>query len=144
MGVSIVALLTLLGSFGLGFLFLLFVALSAVGGGEVGGEASGYWWLASPFIVATLFLALYAFFLSIVMFVGVRSRLLWYASVLFWIVTAVFFILLESRLNLFGAAHYWGIRGWFLFASPYICSIGCLAYFQTPRVKEYFHILKVR
>ena len=133
MGVSIVALLTLLGSFGLGYLLLLWIGL--------GGVASlwSVW-----FVLVTLLLGLCAFFLSIVMFIGVRSRLVWYASVLFWIVTAVFFILLESRLNLFGAAHYWGIRGWFLLASPYICCIGSLAYFQTLTVKEYFHILRVR
>lgn len=137
---SIVALLTLLGSFGLGFLFLIWIAAGAVGGGEVGGAMS--WWSA-PGVVVTLFLALYAFLLSIVMFIQVRSRLLWYASVLFWLAIAVFFTLLDSYRNPF-APQYWGIRGWFLFASPFIYSVGCLAYFQTLRVKEYFHIQKAQ
>jgi hypothetical protein len=155
--VSIVATLTLLSSFGLGSLFLTWLVLGAVGGaGGFGGGTS--WWSANPFIVVTLFLAFYAFFLSIVMFIRVRSRLLWYASVLFWIVIAVFFILWDSllllrialtingnsNLNLIGAWQYGDIQGRFLFVSPFIYSIGCLVYFQTLRVKEYFHIRKLR
>jgi hypothetical protein len=156
-GVSIVATLTLLGSFGLGSLFLIWIMLGAVGG--AGGFSPGAsWWSANPFIVVALFLAFYAFSLSIVMFTRVRSRLLWYASVLFWIVIAVFFILWyslllsgvaltingNSNLNLTLAWQYGGLLGRGLFTSPFIYSTGCLAYFQTLRVKEYFHILKVR
>ena len=157
MGVSIVATLPLLGSLGLGSLFLTWILLGTVGGaGGFSPEAS--WWSANPFIVVTLFLALYAFFLSIVMFLRVKSRLLWHASVLFWIAIAVFFVLWyslllsgvalaingNSNLNLTYAWQYGGTLGGSLFISPFIYSIGCLAYFQTLRVKEYFHILKVR
>ncbi|HML02908.1 MAG TPA: hypothetical protein VK487_05990 [Candidatus Bathyarchaeia archaeon] len=135
-GVSIVATLTLLSSLGLGSLFLTWILLGAVGGaGGFSGGAS--WWPANPFIVVTLFLAFYAFFLSIVMFIRVRSRLLWYASVLFWIVIAVFFILWDSlllsgvaltingnsNLNLIGLWQCGGILGGSLLMSPFIYAI---------------------
>lgn len=146
LGVTRVAILTLLGSGACFMFFLLNFGLLFVGGS--GAAAMG--WVAPPLysimlsypsIPISFILSVYAFFLSIAMF-NSTSKYVWYASTLLWLMTIAFF-------------SWWGVAPeycvvWRAMGVVYIiivgtllplaCSIGCLIYFQTARVKDYFKI----
>ena len=146
LGVTSVATLTLLGSGACFMFFLLNCGLLLVGGS--GANALG--WVAPPLysimlsypsIPISFILSVYAFFLSIAMFKS-TSKYVWYASTLLWLMTIASF-------------SWWGVAPeycvvWRAMGVVYIiivgtllplaCSIGCLIYFQTARVKDYFKI----
>jgi len=143
LGVTRVAILTLLGSGACFMFFLLNCGLLFVGGGSGGLVVPPLYslMLSYPSIPISFILSVYAFFLSIAMFSS-TSKYVWYASTLLWLMTIAFF-------------SWWGVAPeycvvWRAMGVVYIiivgtllplaCSIGCLIYFQTARVKDYFKI----
>jgi len=149
LGVTLVAILTLLSSLVLFLLFGLCMALAGLGRGS--GPYPIDWLnyiLGNPLIPISAFLSAYAFFLSIGMF-SQRKRYVWYASELFWVITIAFF-------SWWGYYIVWRYLGeWFsdsravygyqygmiiVTLLPLAYGIGCLIYFQTARVKDYFHL----
>jgi hypothetical protein len=151
-GVTLIAVLTLLGS---GALFLLFVTSSlvlVVGGPGSGGFDWLYVMLHYPTVPVSLILSVYAFFLSICMFV-LTSKYVWHASVLFWLVSLVFFSWWsygiwrnvglsynENGSTTWELVYAWQYEIVLVTLLPFVYSIGCLLYFQTAKVKNYFRI----
>jgi len=149
LGVTLVAILTLLSSFALFLLFGFYMLLAVVGGPHTVDWL--YWILINPPIPVSVFLSAYAFFLSISMF-SQTKRYVWYASVLFWLMTIAFF-------SWWGYSFVWRyLEEWFsdsravyayqyeiiiVTLLPLAYSIGCLIYFQTARVKDCFKIKTV-
>ena len=146
LGVASVATLTMLGSAAYFLFFSLNCVLLLVGGSAVavfGLVVPPLYslMLSYPSIPISFILSVYAFFLSIAMSKS-TSKYVWYASTLLWLMTIAFF-------------SWWGVAPeycvvWRVFPVVYIiivgtllplaCSIGCLIYFQTARVKDYFKI----
>lgn len=134
-----VAILTLLSSGALFMLFVMNVGLLFVGGSVAGvGVNWLYVMLSYPSIPVSFILSVYAFFLSIVMF-SRTSKYVWYASMLLWLTTIAFSSWWEYSVVWNYVFHYLGHFTLF----PLACSIGCLIYFQTARVKDYFKIKTV-
>lgn len=148
LGLSIVAVLTLLSSFAL---FMLFVTgnLLAVVGGEFQRVDWFYWWTANPSIPISLFLAVYAFSVSICLFM-LRTRTVWYASVIFWAITLLFFLWWGYMISWRHIGEWltfpMSLYTFYLFGeviitlAPLLYSIACLTYFQTRRIRNYFHL----
>ena len=152
-GVIIVAVLTLFASFGLVFLSLVLFFLNFVGGAFASAGA-GPWidlqnmYVLFPPLFALLF-ALFSFIASILMLAGVRSKHMWYAMVVFW-------ILLFAFCSWWGYTFVWySLGAMFLPVAqiyPYMIvamlvpliplayCLSCLLYFQKLKVKKYFHV----
>jgi hypothetical protein len=150
LGVTLVAILTLLSSAALFLLFGFYMLLASVGGPHTVDWL--YWIFANPPIPVSIFLSAYAFSLSIGMF-SRTSKYVWYASILFWLVTLVFFSRWDYTIwrNVGLSYNEDGSSTWQLVYSwqyttiigtllPLAYSIGCLIYFQTARVKDHFKI----
>ena len=149
LGVTILAILTLLSSFALFLLFGLYMLLAAVGGPHTVDWL--YWILANPPIPVSIFLSAYAFFLSISMFIQ-TTRYVWYASILFWLMTMVFFSWwgysvvwrnLEYWFSNVRAVYAYQYEEIIVTLLPFVYGVGCLIYFQTSKIKDYFHIQKM-
>jgi hypothetical protein len=147
-GVTIVAALTLLSSFTLAFLFLVFWALSVVGMGSGLPLVLGN----LPFYLPLLF-ALFSFTSSIAILSGATTKRLWYGLLAYWITLVPFFVWAYTYM---GAWYYMfyleGGEAWFSWYNllsyarilflpvPFIYAVGCSVYFLTKTPRTYFHV----
>jgi len=152
-GVTLVAILTLLSSGALFMLWVMSNVLLVVGGPYGGGSIDWlYVMINYPAIPISFILLVYAFFLSIGMF-KLRTKYVWYASILFWLVTLVFFSWWgyniwrnvglsynEDGSSTWQLVYSWQYETIIVTLLPLAYSIGCLAYFQTQKIKDYFHL----
>ena len=143
--VIIVSVLTLVASFFLASLSLLLFFLNFGGIAFAGGGPSLA--LHTPFVLFPPLFAFFGFAASIVLFVGVHSKLVWRVMVAFWGTLFVYMLW-------WGYAFVWhNIPEWFssnnqvylwqygALAIPFVplaYSLGCLVYFQKANVKTYF------
>jgi hypothetical protein len=147
-GVTIVAVLTLLSSFALAFLFLIFWAVSVVGM----GPGLPLTFSNLPFYLSLLF-AFFAFACSIAIISRATSKYLWYSSLAYWIALSAYFVWAYTYMRVWQYMFYLeGGQAWFswynilsyariaLLPLPFIYAIGCLAYFLTKNPREYFHV----
>jgi hypothetical protein len=145
-GVTIIAVLTLLTSLTLGFIFLITVAVSCVGMG------SGLP-LTLPFLPYYLpsFLGLFAFVSSFLLLGEIRSRFLWCFMIAYWVVLFMYFVWAYTSTNILAWMYYVGgplstPYGWYsvlritLLPTPFIYAIGSPIYFFTKKPREYFHV----
>lgn len=151
LGVNIVAWLTLFCSLVLFFVFFTGMILAGVGGWP-GPEPHPFDWtsymLAIPIIPASLVLSGCAFLVSMGMFttsIGTSSawqKYVWYASILFWIITFIFFSWWSYGFwRKVGIPYYgWEYAEVMSPLLPLAYSIGCLIYFQNASIKDYFMI----
>jgi len=145
LGVFSIAVLTLLASLALAYFDLLLTLLYFVGGefSTEPGTLAAVLWTELPLIALTL----YAFILSIGLLV-LRSRIVYYSAIVFWAVLTPLFAdwgysqtwrnigTLIAQINKpFG---YYGLADIILSMVPLAYSIGCLTYFNTSKVKNYF------
>jgi len=152
-GVTLVGMLTLLSSGALFMLFGVSNALLFVGGPYGGGSIDWlYVMMNYPTIPVSFILLVYALFLSIAMF-RLATKYVWYASILFWLSILVFFSWWGCNIwrnigisyNEDGSSTWQIVYSWQYAAIiatllPLVYGIGCLAYFQTSRIKHYFHL----
>ena len=155
LGVSSTAVLMLLSSGGLFMLYFFNIILLAVGGaGNTGGIDWFYVVLHYPTIPLSLTFSVCAFFLSICSF-KLTTKYVWYASILFWLALLGFFcwwdFVVWTSIGLSSNEN--GTSTWILASDwqyeivmvtmlPLAYSVGCLVYFQTAKVKNYFKIKK--
>jgi len=140
-GVTIVAILTIIFGVALLFLFMLLLVLSAVGGPYPSGTSPQL-----PLIFyAPLILSVSAFAVSSGM-LG-RSRYAWYASMMFWIVFVLFFVWCYSFMGVWHWMFYLESGDWYrllsiarilALPSPFVYAVGCSIYFLTKTPREYF------
>lgn len=144
LGVTLAAILTLLNSVAFFSLFVFYMLLAAVGGPHTVDWL--YWIWVNPAIIVSAFLSAYAFSLSISMFIR-KTKHVWYASILFWLATLVFsswrvysiWKNIGLSYNEDGGST-WQLGTIIVTMLLLAYSIGCLIYFQTARVKDYFNI----
>lgn len=147
LGVTVVAILTLLSALVIGFLQLVLLAALSVGGP---GPGSGY--SPSPIILLYLsptILFVFALVVSHGQFRGGRKEF-WYTSIILWIIETVSFAWFYAATGYWSIAfvpiqgnawyQFLGIASVLLVPSPFFYSVGCLIYFQTARVKHYFNL----
>ena len=147
-GVTIVAALTLLSSFALTFLFLVFWAVSVVGMG------SGLPLVFSnlPFYLPLPF-ALFSFASSIAVLSGATTKHLWYGSLVYWIALFSYFVWAYTYMGVWRYMFYLeGGEAWFSWYNllsyarilflpvPFIYAVGCAIYFLTKTPREYFNV----
>ena len=134
-GVTIVGVLVLLGSFGLGLLSYLGFIWSIVGGFGVGVEPNA--WLLLIFLI---FFALAGLSLSIVVFQNVSSKYLWHALMAYWISLIVIALIQDSTNSYVVKLHRFApiFSIWYL--PTYVIPVGCIAYFLTRKPRQYFNI----
>ena len=147
-GVTVVAVMTLLSS---GALFLLYFVLTflLVGYGEGISFDWGYIVQQYPIIPVSLMFTVFAFFLSIAM-LTLASKYVWYASMLFWLMELPFFlwwaygIWMSVGVTTHGEPwqlqYDWQYQEIFATLIPFVYAVGCMIYYQTARVKEYFGV----
>jgi hypothetical protein len=140
-GVAIVAVLTLLSAVALFFFCLLLFALAGVGG-EGNAAAGGglpLWllaWLLPPFALAIL---------ALICAVGILAgtKYAWYTSIVLWTTLLIYFgpwaLMIDTKMSY---VYVYELETALATAAPLIYSVGCLAYFQTKRVKEYFGVYR--
>jgi len=145
-GVTLVATLTLLASFAVGFLALVSWAVSFVGSAGISISITTLGWFH---ILTPALMGLVGFIASIAMLVGNSQKLLWFAMVAFWFSLFAYFIWWDysvvwrfigdwfSRNRQVYAWQYEEILVTFL---PLVYSLGCIGYFQKSRVKKYFQM----
>lgn len=141
-GVTLVAVLTFLSSGALAFWFLLSIVL----GFGVGAEdnppipfANFLWSLLVGGYLNPLFLSIFAFVLSIAVFLG--RRFAWYGSIVLWILLLAYFGLFAVRIySQMGFTQGYEFQIALAALVPLIYAGACLLYFQTVRVKEYFGV----
>jgi hypothetical protein len=143
-GVTIVVSLTLLFGAVLFFIFMLFIALAAVGGPYSSGTP-----VQLPLIFyAPLLLSIFAFVLS--GRILAKARFAWHASIIFWIVLVLFFAWSYTFMGVWHWMFYLesGLA-WYKFLSaarilflpsPFFYAVGCSIYFLTETPREYFHV----
>ncbi len=139
-GVLVVSVVTLLSSVGLGYLTLLMFALQGVG---LFGNPNP---TLEPFYSVRLLIAalltLSSFVLPLIVFSGLRSKMLWQALVVTWVgvlvFVSVFFV--PMWIGFFGSQQSLIIRVEvaLAFALPFIYGLSCLSYFFTNAPKYYF------
>jgi len=153
LGVTLVAVLTLLSSGALWCLFMVNCTLLVVGGPY--GGASGDWLYTTihyPTITVTLVFLVYSFFLSICMFT-LTTKYVWYASILFWILLLSFFSSwaytvwrnIGTSYNQNGSTTWeityaWQYEAIMVTLLPFAYSIGCLTYFLKQKTMHYFNL----
>ena len=136
-GVTIVAVLTLLSAMALLFFCFILFVVSSVGGMSNAAAGGGLpvWLLAGilpPFALAIL---------ALIAAVGILNgaKYAWHASIVLWIVLLVYFgpyaLMIDTTLSF---VYVYELEIALATAAPLIYSVGCLAYFRTKRVKEYF------
>jgi hypothetical protein len=84
-----------------------------------------------------VFLTLSGFTLAI--FLSFGKPFVWYVANVYWIVLLVFYV--YSGIT-FATAGYWYSSSYILYCPPLAYSIGCILYFQTGRVRQYFHVIR--
>jgi hypothetical protein len=147
-GVDVVAILTLLSIFPLGMLFLLTLAVSAVGMGS-GLPLTWYnLWAYLP-----LLFGLFALISSILLLKGVRSRFLWGSLIAYWMVLFVYFVPFAVRIwSEYSTGENAGFRylatyqieSLIVVILPHVYAAACSAYFLvSKRVLRYFGLMKV-
>ena len=145
-GVIAIGILTLLASLFLGYFTLILILLHLVGGelATGSGTLTSLLWGELPFIALTL----YAFILSIALLAS-NSKIVYYSAIVFWVlITLLFAGLAYSELwkdlgNLLSEIRVFGYITLVLIVLsliPLAYSIGCLTYFNTSKVKEYFKV----
>ncbi len=147
-GVLVVGLLSLLSSFPLGLLALITLVLHFVGGAGLRIVITPLEWLP---ILTPAFLGLFAFVTSILLLVGTSSKYLWFAMIAFWVILLAFFACWDYTIWrsygldwIFrgGRLEVWNYTQIIVSLLPLAYGIGCLLYFQTAKVKQYFHVRK--
>ncbi len=139
LGVTVVAALTLLAALALGFLQMLVIGLSAVGGPP--SRPSGL----PPVLLLPVVGAFVSFALAIGQFDG--ERWAWYGSIGFWVVCLIVFGWFAYWIDFSQGVIFldrWGYFVWYSFIGflltlmPLIYAAGCITYFLTRRAKSYF------
>lgn len=153
LGITLVAILTLLSSGALFLLFMLSNVLLAVGGPYGGGGIDWFYVMIHyPALPISFILMVYALFLSIDM-LKLPTKRIWYASILFWLLILIFFSWwgygiwrnVGISYNEDGSSTWQLVYGWqyaeiIVTMLPLAYSIGCLAYFQTQKIRRHFHL----
>ena len=153
LGITLVAVLTLLSSGALWCLFMVNSILLVVGGPYGGGSSDWlYMTIHYPTITISFVLLVYAFFLSIGMF-KLTTKYVWYASILFWILLLSFFSgwtytvwrNIGISYNQDGSSTWeiiypWQYEAIMVTLLPFAYSIGCPAYFLTQKIMHYFNL----
>lgn len=147
-GVTIVAASTLLSSFALAFLFLVFWAASVVGMG------SGLPLVFSnlPFYVPLPF-AFFSFASSIAILSGANIKHLWYSLLAYWITLVPYFVWAYTYMGVWPYLFYLeGGEAWFSWYNllsyarilflpvPFIYAVGSSIYFLTKAPRDYFNV----
>jgi hypothetical protein len=148
-GLTIVAALTLLASFGLALLWWVLFFLNFVGMAFASSGVGLTITLGNVYVFFPALFALFSFAASILLLAGIHSTYLWYAMVMFWVLLFAFcawwgytFIwqslgpVFSPQSQIFG----WMIAIALIPLAPLTYSVGCLLYFQKRKVKNYFHV----
>jgi hypothetical protein len=136
-GVTIVAILTLLSAVALFFLCFMLFVVSSIGGMSNAAAGGGLplWLLA--WILSPLALAILALITAVGILNGTKYA--WYASIVLWATLLIYFsqiaLMIDTKLSF---VYVYELETALAMAAPLIYSVGCLAYFQTKGVKEYF------
>jgi hypothetical protein len=142
-GVTTVAVLTLMSAVALFYLQMILIVLSAVGGPPPSGTS----YTLPLYYFVPLFLAAWALAVSIGQFLG--SRWAWYASMAFWIVLLPIFGWVAYMIDFAHGIVWldeWGYFLWYRFEEflatlvPLAYSIGCISYFLSRKRREYFRV----
>lgn len=126
-GVTIVAVLTLLGAIGDFFFALLWVALSAMGGPPLSGfnPPISYWIV----LFNSLLLSVISLVASIGMFWG--TRYVWHLSMILWAFSAIHYCYVASLM--------FRDEGLMIMAGlAILVNTTLIVYFQSKQVKDYF------
>jgi len=147
----IIGILTLLASFAIGLLTLVSFAVSFVGGEGLAESGSGSIYAEYVFLslLPVMLMALYAFCLAISMLIS-KSRIVWYASIVFWVLVCIFFTPLASSIwASYSTGEYeglqnlasWQIESLIAVLLPYLYGIGCtLCFLFSRNVHKYYGI----
>jgi hypothetical protein len=127
LGVTVVAVLSLLGAMGDFLLATVWIALSSMGGPQLSGfnPPLSYWIVLFDFLL----LSVISLVASISMFRGVRYS--WYLSNILWAFSAVHYCYAASLM--FSGEYLMIIAGLAI-----LVSIILIVYFQSKQVKDYF------
>ena len=141
-GVTAVAVLTMLVVAALAYLFLIFAAFSMIFGMTESGRVRAH---------ATLFVMFFGFLLSYSILKRVDSKYVWYGSFVYWIALSIFFIYVYHTMGVW--RYMWYMEGplstWYgvlslarilVLPSPFIYAVGCSAYFLTKNPRAYFNV----
>jgi hypothetical protein len=141
-GVTVVAVLTMFVAFSFGFLQMVVIGLMAVGGPP-----------SRPYILPPVMLlmllpslaAFFAFGLSIAQFDGARWA--WRGSMVFWVLCLIVFGGFAYMIDFSHGIIFldpWGYFVWYDFIkflltlAPLVYAAGCIRYFLTRNVRDYF------
>lgn len=139
MGVTVVAVLTMFTALAFGFLQILVIGLSAVGGPP--SRPSGL----PPVLLFPSLVAVLVFALSIGQLAGARWA--WYGSIVFWVLCLIGFGWFAYIVNFSHGVIFldpWGyfvlhsFIGFLLTLVPLVYAAGCIRYFLTRNVRGYF------
>jgi hypothetical protein len=126
LGVTVVAVLTLLGAIGDFFFATVWVAFSGMGSGGAYVRLPISYWIV---LFNSLLLSIVALVASIGMFLG--ARYVWYLSIILWAFSAVHYCYAASRIfcceNLIIMA-----------GMAVLVNITFIVYFQSRQVRDYF------
>jgi hypothetical protein len=127
LGVTVVAVLTLLGAIGDFFFATFWVALSGMGGPPLSGSNSpiSYWVV----LFNSLLLSIISLVASIGMFRG--ARYVWYLSMILWAFSAAHYCYAASLM-------FRGENLMIMAGLAILVNITLIVYFQSKQVKDYF------
>jgi len=127
LGVTVVAVLTLLGAIGDFFFATFWIVLSGMGGPPLGGfnPPISYWIV----LFNSLLLSIISLVVSIGMFLG--ARCVWYLSTILWAFSAVHYCYAASRI--FCCENLMIMAGLAILVNTIL-----IVYFQSRQVRDYF------
>jgi len=85
-----------------------------------------------------VFLALTGFFVCFNLSSG--KKYIWYIANAFWLVASILFVYLGLAFGI--TEGNWEKTGYVLYSLPLAGNVGCMIYFQSQPIKNYFHISK--
>jgi hypothetical protein len=138
-GVTVAAVLTIFTALAFGFLQILIIGLSAVGGPP--SRPSGL----PPVLLFPSLVAVLVFVLSVGQLDGARWA--WYGSIVFWVCCLIGFGWFAYMVDFSHGVIFldpWGYFVWYSFIGflltlvPLVYAAGCIRYFFTRNVRDYF------
>jgi hypothetical protein len=130
-GLGLVRVFTLGISIFLGlFVYMSIIAsLGLIGGKFTGLSFEGWLWVL---------LALIGFFVCLNM--SSPKKYMWYTANAFWLAASVLFVYLGLAWGI--SQGNWEKIGYVLYSLPLAGTVGCIVYFQSRQIKNYFHIIE--
>lgn len=112
------------------FVYIAIIASFGLIGGKFTGLSFEGWIL--------VFLALVGFFVCFNLSSG--KKYMWYGANAFWLAVSVLFVYLGLAFGL--TEGNWEKIGYVLYSLPLAGTVGCIVYFQSRQIKNYFHVIE--